>query len=360
MARARFKEGVDYYDKGQFEAARAAFLQAYALKKHPAVLLNLAWSCLKSGHVLEGERYFKQFLAEGGEITDKQRADANDGLTQAHAKLGRLEVAAAPAGTEVSVDGESVGVTPLAEPTFVEAGARSVRMRAPDGTILNENVTAVAGERSVVRFARPAPGAPAAAVAPAPAPAPAPTPTAAPTPAPAPAAPPPRAQEPQAAPSAPAAATTPVNPPPAAEHGGEGMSIIPFVVGGALVAASAAVAIVMKISRDSAQSKADDLGKQISHAEQPLGINPPRCSSLPSTTPSAIVSACGTWNNDNSIVNEDATIANVAIGVGVAALVGTGVYAIVYATQPKASGVHATVTPLVGPSFRGLSFEATF
>ena len=54
MARARFKEGVEYFDKGQFDLARAAFLQAYALKKHPAVLLNLAWSCLKSGHVARG------------------------------------------------------------------------------------------------------------------------------------------------------------------------------------------------------------------------------------------------------------------------------------------------------------------
>ena len=72
MARARFKEGVEFYDKGEFEQARASFLQAYALKKHPAVLLNLAWSCLKSGHAMEAEKYFKQFLSEGKDITDKQ------------------------------------------------------------------------------------------------------------------------------------------------------------------------------------------------------------------------------------------------------------------------------------------------
>src|ERR1700733_10886292 len=73
MARTRFKEGVSFYDKGQYEQARAAFLQAYALKKHPAVLLNLAWSSLKSGRALEAERYFRQFLAEGKHSTDKQR-----------------------------------------------------------------------------------------------------------------------------------------------------------------------------------------------------------------------------------------------------------------------------------------------
>src|ERR1700677_4196883 len=92
MARARFKEGVGYYDKGQFELARASFLQAYALKKHPAILLNLAWSCVKSGHSLDGAHYFKQFLADSTDASDKQRADANDGLSQARAKLGQLEV----------------------------------------------------------------------------------------------------------------------------------------------------------------------------------------------------------------------------------------------------------------------------
>ena len=49
-ARERFKEGVAYFDKKDFEKARAAFLQAYALKKHPAVLLNLAQSEVRSGH----------------------------------------------------------------------------------------------------------------------------------------------------------------------------------------------------------------------------------------------------------------------------------------------------------------------
>ena len=101
----------------------ASFLQAYALKKHPAVLLNLAWSCLKSGHAMEAEKNFKLFLSEGKDITDKQRADANDGLNQSHSKLGRIEVSAVP-GTEVTVDGEKYYFDLVAEP-----------LRDPNGTI---------------------------------------------------------------------------------------------------------------------------------------------------------------------------------------------------------------------------------
>ena len=57
-ARARFQEGVEAFDKGNYEAARASFKQAYALRQHPAVLLNLAQSCLKSGHYLEAAKCF--------------------------------------------------------------------------------------------------------------------------------------------------------------------------------------------------------------------------------------------------------------------------------------------------------------
>ena len=135
MARSRFKEGVDFFDKGSFEQARASFLpEAYALKKHPGVLINLAWSCLKSGHVLEGERYFKEFLSEGGkDITDKQRADANDGLNQSNAKLGRIEVVAT-AGTDVTIDGDHAGTAPLADAVYVESGAHTVKFKEPDGS----------------------------------------------------------------------------------------------------------------------------------------------------------------------------------------------------------------------------------
>ena len=159
MARARFKEGVGFYDKGQFEQARASFLQAYALKRHPAVLLNLAWSSLKSAHMLEAQRFFKQFLTEGKDITDKQRADANDGLNQSHAKLGRIDVAAA-AGTEVTVDGDKVGTTPLPDPILVEPGAHTVKFKGPDGATDTDSVTVLAGEKAIARFAKTASAAP--------------------------------------------------------------------------------------------------------------------------------------------------------------------------------------------------------
>src|SRR5690349_5818438 len=54
VARQRFQDGVKASDAGRFEDARAAFLQAYTLKKHPAVLLNLGQAEIKSGHLEDG------------------------------------------------------------------------------------------------------------------------------------------------------------------------------------------------------------------------------------------------------------------------------------------------------------------
>jgi hypothetical protein len=106
-ARARFNEGVKFFDAQQYDKARASFLQAYALKKHPAVLLNLAQSSLRGHHEAEAARWFQQYLRDPN-ATDSGKAIAERGLADARAKDGRLDVRA-PAGVEVFVDDQSAG-----------------------------------------------------------------------------------------------------------------------------------------------------------------------------------------------------------------------------------------------------------
>ena len=140
-ARVRFQEGVDLYDKGQYDKARAAFLQAWALKKHPAVLLNLAQSCLKSNHPGEAARFFTKYLREAPGITPQQKAEAEKGIAEARTKDGRLDVQGA-AGVEVLVDEEPAGVLPLAEPYDVDPGAHTVRVKGE----AEQKVTVGAGQ----------------------------------------------------------------------------------------------------------------------------------------------------------------------------------------------------------------------
>jgi len=361
MARARFKEGVDFFDKGEFEQARASFLQAYALKKHPAVLLNLAWSCLKSGHVLEAEHYFKQFLTDSKDITDKQRADANDGLTQAHAKLGRIEVSA-PAGTEVTVDGDRAGTAPLSEAIVVEAGAHTVKFKGPDGTMDTQSVSVLGGEKAVARFAKaaaPAPTAPAATTAPpaeGEAPAPAPPPEQAPKP--------PETSHPKEE-----AATEPTKKGPLAPP----LNMVPVYVGGVITLAGIGVAIGMSVSKDQAQSNANQTAQSIVNAGG-KSCTPPTWvpGKVPNTmTPQGaaqqqqLVEACSSFMSSNDDVNTDATIGNIALGVGIVAAAGTIVYWLV-ADKGDAAPAHSSsatapvLTPIIGQSMGGLSLSGQF
>jgi hypothetical protein len=348
MARARFKEGVAFFDKGQFDLARAAFLQAYALKKHPAILLNLGLTCLKGGHALEAYRDFKQFMTEGKDITERQRADANDGLNQALASLGQIEVNAA-AGSDVTVDADHVGTTPLSEPIAVEIGAHTVKVRAPDGATFSQSVTVLRGEKELVRVARAA---------------------SAPAPAPAPAEPPP--QPPVASPPIPEAPPTPPReePPSVSRESdvqastvkhGSGFwptNKVPIYIGGGLVLAGAGVAIGMLLSKQSAQNKADSTAASIlgSHGKVCGATGVCSCPA-PAGASASLVNSCAQYASDKTQINQDATAANIAIGVGIAAFVGTVVYWIV-AKKPHA--VETTLVPIVGPRFGGLSISAPF
>lgn len=357
MARARFKEGVEFYDKGQFEQARVAFVQAYALKKHPAVLLNLAWSCLKSGHALEAERYFKQFLAESKDITDKQRADATDGVNQSRSKIGRIDVVA-PQGTEITIDGDRVGAAPLAEPVAVEPGAHTVMFKGTDSGTETQSVSVLGGEKAVARYARKtAPEGPAAGAQDHPSTPPSTPPT----------------QPPSETPAEPAANQAPAEAEKPKAHAARKESVepsgpsflsppdnvVPIVVGGIVVAASAGVAIAMSVFKGQANDSAAQTYAQVNGAG--FGCDPARGLSTNDPRYPALVDSCSSYDNDISNVNTDATIGNIAIGVGIAALVGTAIYWFVGDRSEKAGPEpHASLKPAVIPLVTGTSGGGEF
>lgn len=145
MARERFKEGVSYFDQKQYDKARAAFMQAYALKKHPAVLLNLAQSELRSGHEADGAKHFAAYLRESKEASDAEKQAAEGGLTAAKVLVAEVDVNIADRGAEIYVDDSLEGNTPLPGPVYVTPGSHTVEARK-DGKTVSTHVNAVAGK----------------------------------------------------------------------------------------------------------------------------------------------------------------------------------------------------------------------
>jgi tetratricopeptide (TPR) repeat protein len=132
MARQRFREGVQFYDQHQFEKARLAFLQAYALKPHPSVLLNLAQSELRSGHPDDAATHFSQYLRINTSATDAERQETNAGFTIAKSRVGEVSLTVDPAGAQVVVDGADKGVAPLTDPLYLMPGTHTIEARSGD------------------------------------------------------------------------------------------------------------------------------------------------------------------------------------------------------------------------------------
>ena len=143
-ASARFETGVKYYDARDFESARLAFAQAYAVLQTPKVLLNLARSELYASHPVEALAHLDQLMADPNLAADK-RPDAKRLRDEAFKKTGHIAVKTSPEA-EIRLDGRAVmapGLTPL----HVTAGSHAVEVRLP-GTAKTKaaNVDAKAGE----------------------------------------------------------------------------------------------------------------------------------------------------------------------------------------------------------------------
>jgi Tfp pilus assembly protein PilF len=348
-ARARFQEGVEFYDKGQFENARAAFLQAYALRKHPAVLLNLAQSSLRSNHHLEAARYFQQYLREASNITAAQRSDAERGLNEARTKVGRIAIDA-PANTEIFVDDDRIGTTPMS-PIDVEPGTHILRGRVrADETV---QISVSAGQVVTAKFG--ASGA--VAVAPAPS-------------APAPAAPSvvtpkdePPASSSESASTTPEASSASSATESSSHHSllSPPKNIVPVVLFGTLAVAGFGTAIGMGVAKSNAQSSADTVAAQIrTNLTADEKTHGPICSSRIPADVTKFGKACAALADNNNKVNTDATVANIALAVGAGATAVTVLYWLFASKDDEKSARLPLITPLFGAGLGGLTVTSTF
>jgi hypothetical protein len=130
-AQARFDEGVTRVKAGNLEGARISFTQAYAVLHKPTILWNLALADEKTGHLLDALGHFKEF-ARGLQSGD-DRASAERHIGAITALTAHLDVTA-PAGTQVVVDGASVGMAPLGDTVDVMPGRHHLEVHTTQGT----------------------------------------------------------------------------------------------------------------------------------------------------------------------------------------------------------------------------------
>jgi hypothetical protein len=306
-ARARFEEGVKAAAKRDFEAARVAFKQAYALKPVPEVLRNLGAAEVMSGHDLEGARHLTEYLAGASKLAASERAELAKLVTQAEKKLGRIEISVDAEGAAVSVGGEAVGKSPLGWAWHVAPGEHEVAASKAGVGEAKESLSVAAGGVARIELhlaaASDVPSGPAASAK---------------------------------APPRPAAGSASG---PASDHssptGGGGRSIVPAVVGAGVAVMGLGLGVMWKLGSD---SDADDADAILAR----LGPSP--CGS---GTPHAKECAEVQDKNDSSRAKSD--LSTVSFVVGGAALVGTAVYLL----WPDSGSSRASIRPRAHIGARG-------
>jgi len=163
-ANARFQTGLKYYDAHDFESARLAFTQAYAVLQRPGILVNLGLSELYSNHPLEALAHLEQYVNDLSATAEKKER-AKKAIDEAFKKTGHLAVKTAPEA-RVEVDGRTQAPSPSGV-IHVMPGAHAVEARL-GGKTKTANVDARAGETTSVELVFDKESAVGAVVAPAP------------------------------------------------------------------------------------------------------------------------------------------------------------------------------------------------
>jgi hypothetical protein len=360
MARRRFQEGVKFFDQKRYEEARGAFLQAYALKRHPALLLNLAQSEIRSGHPAEAARHFSAYLREAPNASQLERSEAEKGLREARAKLGRIQVSA-PAGADVLVDGESVGTAPIAEPIDVTPGTHNIEARLGNksaSTTVSVLVSRLAA--ATVAFDATTP----------PIPPPAPPPAAAEPPPAAP--PPPPPAEPEAAPPPPAEPPKEPEPAkpkeePAATSSDEGRENFISWVGRnelALVGAGVtAVGLGVFIGFGLAAQRADENVASVASAihDQIQLHNIMRSNVCASPVQAGFENACNILSDNVDARDLDRTLSTIGlVTAGISAAATVTAYFVTTSNKSNPRQGRAQIAPMAGPHQAGLTVMGTF
>jgi hypothetical protein len=330
MAKKRFAEGVAAADAGNYEAARVAFQQAYALKPHPSVLHNLGQSELKTGHYLEAARHLATFLRDTSFGAPSERELAKKALSQAEAKLSKLVVEVDIDGAEITVDGVPAGRSPMGpDPAYVEPGDRVVRVQKEAYPTFEQHQMFEAGRTAQLKVALRAGEAlptPAASVS--------------------------RVNTSDVV--SPWSDTAPgdLGPPPrglapAPDPGGSSERTIVLVSGAGLTTVALALGVVFTLRGSAANGDASDQKASIDAMGGPNACSGPGASSPGCTH---LADTLDTRNRANSV----AKVSFVAAGVLGAATVVT------YFLWPRRSGTELSLAPQVAPGALGLWATGTF
>jgi tetratricopeptide (TPR) repeat protein len=126
--KALFERGVADYAAGQYAAALASFQEAFRLRPHPLVNVNIANCYDKLGKPREALFHFQRFL-ESDAGTPVQRGEVKAAVERLKQQIGKLNLRITPDGALAILDSGEQRKAPILDPVQLEAGKHTIEVR---------------------------------------------------------------------------------------------------------------------------------------------------------------------------------------------------------------------------------------
>ncbi|HTU63018.1 MAG TPA: PEGA domain-containing protein [Polyangiales bacterium] len=148
-ARSHFEQGVEFYAEGDYRAALIELQRAYELHRTYKLLYNLGQVAYELRDYAGAERYFRDYLAKGGnELSPERRREVKQELARLRNRLASLRVNTSQPGATIRVD-DHVVVHPEGL-VRVSAGRRVIRAEASGFSPVERVIDVTGGEELTV------------------------------------------------------------------------------------------------------------------------------------------------------------------------------------------------------------------
>ena len=126
----------DAYESGRllaanhdFEGALTKFEQAYSLSNDPRLLYNMAICNKELRHYARMQSLLQKYSREEANLSPENRTAVDQALAAIKPLVANVQVTVNEAGAAVSVDGEAVGTTPLRDPLALDLGKHTLTVK---------------------------------------------------------------------------------------------------------------------------------------------------------------------------------------------------------------------------------------
>jgi hypothetical protein len=150
-AKAAYDAAKLLYEHKDFAGALAKFRQAHAISSDARLLWNMASCEIQQRHYYRAQVLLKRYLSDGPQVlTAQNRDDAEASLKAIQSFVSDARITVSEPAATIAIDGEVVGTSPLDAPVPIDLGAHVVRVQKEGFLPFEATIEASGGDHASV------------------------------------------------------------------------------------------------------------------------------------------------------------------------------------------------------------------